>query len=753
MLSRESPYPGADTGERATKVRRMRKHVSCTECRARKIKCDRNVPNCSSCVQRGIRHHCRWGDERDALLPQESPSGAVNNATVYDVAGRINVTSSSSPNAPTPELIHQADHLNTFQATYGLPSLPATHALHGTLLSSIYTQDVDRWRQFMAPYFAQLPDVHHMDELVSFYLKELEPLISCTNSVMFLEDYSLLKSNLVMARGAPGTDKAAYHGDITESILGSLSGPATRQADAFVPSAFWSIPQNYGLLALLFVMLHTACDSRPSQDLFQRRMLPQCQDDDELGAALDRLHASAIFFLHESNAQEHPTLWTLQTIILLQRKPLHSLRVPTGAIWNSTALRMAQLMGLNRLGSASDDVSRMQRCERSIRADDSDILQRMPWLNEFAEGDLPKRELARKIWATLVMFDWMKSTHVDYTYMVSDEMNCTAPPAALTDEEMVRITSLSRATLKDPNRVSPTVFGRILLDLARCVRQSAAILVSRMSRHLPLTIDYPDAMKIDRQICEILDKMPRYFRFDGVSELSDDVCTAHAQHPYLSLQRLFLQEQIHFRLLRLHSPYLPMALRDPGYRRSLVACIEGARVTVAVWEELQRTENPNQQMHYMKWHLLSAAIVLDRVIGSMDVNGAGDPSTDYSRLKNTLRKAVQFLESRRVLKSFERLSGTHTLESLRQFCALPSDVPLSQSSGSQTPAAPEPEPLEPFSLQDEFVKLGNAIPTTTDTPDWGTDDATLLAGFDFIMMNSDSLTVPEMELPIGTTLP
>lgn len=47
------------------KQKRNRKAMSCTQCQFRKIKCDRNVPRCNSCVIRGIVDLCKWGDERD----------------------------------------------------------------------------------------------------------------------------------------------------------------------------------------------------------------------------------------------------------------------------------------------------------------------------------------------------------------------------------------------------------------------------------------------------------------------------------------------------------------------------------------------------------------------------------------------------------------------------------------------------------------------------------------------------------------
>ncbi|PWN32673.1 uncharacterized protein FA14DRAFT_76709 [Meira miltonrushii] len=51
--------------DKRVKQKRNRKAMSCTQCQLRKIKCDRNVPGCNSCVIRGIADLCKWGDERD----------------------------------------------------------------------------------------------------------------------------------------------------------------------------------------------------------------------------------------------------------------------------------------------------------------------------------------------------------------------------------------------------------------------------------------------------------------------------------------------------------------------------------------------------------------------------------------------------------------------------------------------------------------------------------------------------------------
>ncbi|CBQ67939.1 conserved hypothetical protein [Sporisorium reilianum SRZ2] len=94
----------------SSKVKRRKRAVlSCTECKQRKIKCDRNVPNCGSCVRRGVAHLCRWGDERDYLPAAPSsnitPSNAALMAKIAQLEAQVRVLQSSST---SPSAAHDA---------------------------------------------------------------------------------------------------------------------------------------------------------------------------------------------------------------------------------------------------------------------------------------------------------------------------------------------------------------------------------------------------------------------------------------------------------------------------------------------------------------------------------------------------------------------------------------------------------------------------------------------------------------------
>ena len=83
----EPPNDGGLSGRPTKRIRRPRQHISCIPCRERKIKCDRNVPNCATCVRRGVVDQCRWGDDRDGdisdSLRSYNSEPLVENVTIH----------------------------------------------------------------------------------------------------------------------------------------------------------------------------------------------------------------------------------------------------------------------------------------------------------------------------------------------------------------------------------------------------------------------------------------------------------------------------------------------------------------------------------------------------------------------------------------------------------------------------------------------------------------------------------------------
>lgn len=379
---------------------------------------------------------------------------------------------------------------------------------------------------------------------------------------------------------------------------------------------------------------------------------------------------------------ERPTLWSLQAILLLERKYLYELAAPVCAIWNSTAARIAQTMGLNRLGSAVDDVWRNAAVDGAGKADGNAPLRpsgttgtrasRAMVLAEFAEGNILQRELARKLWYAILGFDWYLSAHVDYCHSIPDVLNRTAPPADLDDSAVVDLGA--RCDTLDPLSVeamlqgagtSHNLYPRVNVTIARCVRDMASMRFEHMFTSGSSEFGDADVLAFDHRLRSILRDLPDVFRLDGQTESRRDVKSILSERPYLALQRMCVQEQVYFRLMLLHRPYLDASCEYGLFRKSVAICTEAARIILATCQELERTGNPNQRLWNVRAHLIHAAIVLYTIL----TNEAAQVAVPAASLKHDLQEAIFILDKRENEMAKDRFPQlASTLIEVRKFC-------------------------------------------------------------------------------------
>ncbi|WFD32970.1 hypothetical protein MSPP1_004027 [Malassezia sp. CBS 17886] len=641
----------------------------CTQCRMRKVKCDRNVPHCASCVQRGIRHLCCWGDERDerdatavADAPAAPPAGARGSAA----EGRRGTKRARHAERCAPRLS-------------SLPSsqFPFVRSPDAASLAALWTSDRDAWWRTVTEQLYLLPDSATMESVLAWYMRELDPIKCCINGIIFAQEMALLFAELragdQTARPAAEPDRGAA-GDIAGQIAGSLGGGAPQhparallgdRADGAGP--VWGEPQPYGLLALMLALVHTTCGAMTIPRILLMRIFPWCETAAQVADAMERTFDASLYFLSQADCLETPTLWVLQTVLLYDQKYITSKSKSLSLSWNATAIHMAHCLGLNRLGTAARDPCGV-----------------VPPIRDFSD-DLARRELARRIWNRLVMIDWTLSGILDYFYAVPEELNHTGHCALLDDAEAVRLAELPPSLLHDDQRPSPHQFTNALLEVTRIARRVGTDLLRAHCDDMSPRLAYDRILTYDAAYRAIVDALPPFFRFDGATELTESVRRTHMHHPYLSLQRIFLQENVHFRILVLHHPYLVYGLADATYQRSVDACVEGARVTVAACEELQRTDNPNLHIYYLKWHVFFASVVLQRVASflvSHPTPCAAHCSLDVALLVATLEKALPFLLPMRDSMFFDHLGMEDPIELMRSLCA----------QLSQRDAGPPPDP-------------------------------------------------------------
>lgn len=719
------------------KARRIRKHVSCLPCRERKIKCDRNVPNCATCIRRGIVGECRWGDERDNASVKNTPSTSQN-WKEKEISEHIQ--RASNPNLY--DLGIAAEQYSAFslmaQEEKTVSGLFEAKRTKGSRLAQLCTFNPALWEKIMSHQLRLLPDRRLLHQFVSVYLREVEPLSQCMNSVILHNDLSMLWGNL----------KNIHPDEQSPKELDFALEAVTP------PSSFWTDVRNYGLLSLVYALLYVTYDVMYLPRLHALNLFHECKDSEDFLRAIEDYYLLSEFFLHESECEEHATLWTLQALMLQQRRHLRMNRIGLGTLGYSNIIRLAKMMGLNRLGDTCEELERV-RSKQAQNGNDKMFLQSFPCLTEFAPDDLPKRELGRKIWTTLVAHDWTLSMHVDFGYTISEGMNKTAPPASLTDEEVLQLSTLPLEVVRDPYRITSNVYCRLRLNISRCARMLSEICLERLSKREIMAPPYDEVIRLDEELRLILNSLPDYFRQDEHIKKSPRVLKIHREHPYLAVQRAFIQESIHHLLLRLHLTHLRAGLSELAFRRSLDTCIEGANIAVLVWEELRKTCNPNVVAPYLKWHLLCGALALSCVVAAK-VGSSESLALQGINLhvhQQTLGKAIDFIDE--LGSDFSRgpVDFSKTVSKIRQFCGRERGKEPALTDTNVIPSADLAPDLQwtganlflPFDeLNGENVGVlkdypGMDLNSNMDTnPTFGMgEDTTLLAGLDFFLLSND----------------
>lgn len=583
-------------------VQRQRLPSSCTQCRRRKIRCDGRVPECASCVHRGITHLCRWGDERDkALQPGQGPKRSVR----------------------------------------------PIHA-PGELLAQLAESDSSGWRAAMKQYTRHLPPKDKLDKIVEFHLQELEPIMCIFNRAVLQSELQELYMHL---------------GEQSSSSAG-LGIPGSRGLASY-DDTYWHDARHYGLLSVVLAIVYSVGSAVPPSEA--HTVLP-CSGLAQRKAVFDAVHEAALALLDESNYMLKPTLWTLQSIVLLQKKYMFDMQPQVVAAWNSVAIRLAQGMGLDRLGSAFQDLARHKSgTAASKSAVASAISESLP---PAEPKDFAERELGRSLWHMLLSVDWTVGVHAGIPYSVHESQSHTAPPTSLSDEEVFRMAQYPVQELLDLEswikKHEQDPYVAIRTSTARCVREIITLRFHARDSGDSASVD-DRIREIDAQFCTLLEGLPQEFHLDEQ--------VLHKARPHLPLQRLFVQHHLSVRLLLLHRPCLSAPADSPLYMRAAEASLDAARTVLVVYQELCRSRNPNLRFWFVPAQLISAVSVLYTLATKRSSRPHASLNTD-PEIVYQLKQASSLLDHEELGPMFDHYPMFAELFSkVRRFCeeSRPSD--------------------------------------------------------------------------------
>ncbi|BGO94376.1 hypothetical protein NBRC10512v2_006488 [Rhodotorula toruloides] len=305
-----------------------------------------------------------------------------------------------------------------------------------------------------------------------------------------------------------------------------------------------------------------------------------------------------------------PRIRTLQCCILLgQYIQISSSSGQQGRFlgWAASAFRVAQRMGLHRLGS---DPQKMPPDDPALP----------PGCNSL------KREMAVRLWHHLVNIDsWLSDSPCFRCYMLHPSQYNTARPLNL------NLSDLSRTEWRTPPPHSPTVYTDASFQLIQCkiteqIRRALDTLVLSND-----SFSYPAVLEQDKGWRSVLDAVPAVFA--DPPQIVDSPRTAY--------ERACLHEDVFSRIVRLNRPLLGRGyLPDSPYHASTVKCIEAAQKLIENNYDMLALETSRWWMYT---GTLASAIVL-----MMDVFHAIDNDLSDSEIKQrryTLNKARLIYDS------------------------------------------------------------------------------------------------------------
>lgn len=284
-------------------------------------------------------------------------------------------------------------------------------------------------------------------------------------------------------------------------------------------------------------------------------------------------------------------------------------RMAAGLAQLALLVRLAEIQGYHRLGSARDDEMRWSNTTASKQVRVSAVAG-VPSAGRAssAASSLPDRshlvrEAARRMWYKIASRDMVTGTHFSRSQAIEPDRVTTQVPLNVDETELPDGETHVLPPVKEDGRATLNNLTPYLYQIAEIVRQWSNLEDSR-------GVKYEDVLAFDAKYRDVFAALPVFLRPDPTLEQLPEVRQEQAERPYLAMHRLILFESVNHRLLTLHRPYLRCGHHDEKYAYSMRVAVEAARTIISCRRQIDNV-HPAVQRHWVfRHHLFQAAIVL-----------------------------------------------------------------------------------------------------------------------------------------------
>ncbi|KAK7419587.1 hypothetical protein QQX98_003178 [Neonectria punicea] len=526
------------------RIERKRQHrlwLSCTACRARKVKCDRSRP-CHRCIRAEIADQCRYDLPTGAT--SETAPGQLVFAVKDDAQTDTPSSSSASLLASNPSGGSQLTALAPPPTEKG-PVTPLQLLWHGSRSVDTYVEPL-RGRTVSTPkevvfgendatvYWGRSHETNFVPRITDVAKLLIEPDKEDDVSTLYHIERSTRPGETVPVR--------AHDVELRALV------PSRAETDRLVSTYVGRFESYYKIIHIPTFLKDYArlWDADPAvSDYGPPNFLAQLLSICAIGSGLvDQINTAASpsrtagqwietvqFWLFKQDPRAQMTLGHLQAhLLMLVACDVHWIKIDRSWISAGMLVRNAVSAGLHR--------------------EPSDFTRISPFY----------AELRRRLWYSILEFDLQASFAKGRTPSIRDDDYDCCPPSDIIDDGTLS-EGVTDAQIKaaPSTRVSPP-------SLYACLAKSLSLrmAVCRLVNGINLTASYDQVLRLDAQLKDFLDQVPATMQ----PELDNGM-------------RVLLNILTRRATIALHAPFLARPWHDPRYLYSRQVCVEMATAVLA----------------------------------------------------------------------------------------------------------------------------------------------------------------------------
>ncbi|KAL3493328.1 hypothetical protein BJX62DRAFT_223981 [Aspergillus germanicus] len=577
----DSAIPAPQNGFRR---RRARPSYSCVECTRRKLRCSKHIP-CSACVERGLSQTCRRRPEAQASRTAKRRPATVSRVPITpgeygdghrrvedEPLGPTTIDSQLSLHVPVPASAFAAaaaaSHAPSSRNNNNTPQRPRNKIVDNV------TEDAAVMLEFLALSRRRILEVAQVE-------RQPQPSEIRGGVGVGVEERS---EPLVVFTPNQVRSMMRYHQDYIAWIHNAVHLPTFREQC----ERFFADPagDQWGLwLGLYYAMLAvTLYHMDPS-------LLRELDIQQSPHSLAELCYQKSIDSLNEADYMNNHSLFSLQAICLLIYIGHNIGQSDRISVLLACAVRIAQCLCLHRLGLDNNTP------RDSTTPDEATILEDMQQRRRLIE-----REISKRVWWFLVRQDWLQIPF-NNTYTIHPTQFNTPMPFNC-DEEVAHMFDAQGVVDHEQEHYTQGSYTMVLNHVAVLIWKTQDKLCQQGH---PDSVDdglrrlYSEVIQADRELRELMEKMPSFFRND-LSALSEYQHPNQHQHPaHIRHQHKVLSLALAHKFYSIHRHFQIPSFKEPWFAYTKLSCVPIMRRSLTTILSLPLENSPHTSIVRNMW--------------------------------------------------------------------------------------------------------------------------------------------------------